>query len=206
MTLSQRRLLPRAAAASVLLLAQFSLSAQTASPDPATDAAPSYRPMTRSARLNEFLKRTSSPLSLVSSAASAGWGQMRDRPEEWGQGGAGFGRRYASAFATHVVRETLMYGLSSALHEDNRYVRSRESGTKSRIYNAINGTFFARDDEGRKRFSYSRIGSYAGASMISRLWQPPSSDSLRAVPVNVGTSIGINMGMNVVREFWPRKR
>ena len=98
-----------------------------------------------------------------------------------------------------------MYGLSSALHEDNRYVRSSESSTKRRIYNAMNGTFFARNDEGRKRFSFSRIGSYAGASMISRSWQPPSSDSLGTVPVNVATAIGINMGMNVVREFWPRK-
>lgn len=162
--------------------------------------------MTRQERLNEFLKRTTSPLSLVNSAVSAGLGQWRDRPEEWGQGAKGYGRRYASSYAQHVVRETLMYGLSSALHEDNRYVRSRERGTKSRIYHAMNGTFFARTDDGRKRFSYSRIGSFAGASMISRLWQPPSSDSLRAVPVNVGTAIGLSMGMNVVREFWPRKR
>jgi hypothetical protein len=206
MTLSQRG----PTAASAFILAQLCLSAQTV-PDPtSTDlvsrSAPAYRPLTRSDRLNDFLKRTASPVSLVSSAASAGLGQWRDVPEEWGQGGAGFGRRYASSFAQHVVQETLMFGVSSALHEDNRYVRSRDSGTRQRIYNAMNGTFFARGDDGRKRFSCSRIGAFAGSALISRLWQPPSTDRIRGVPLNVGSSIGLNIGMNVVKEFWPRKR
>jgi hypothetical protein len=32
--------------------------------------------------------------------------------------------RFGSSYAEHIVQETLMYGASSALHEDNRYVRS----------------------------------------------------------------------------------
>jgi hypothetical protein len=162
--------------------------------------------MTKAERWNDYFRRTVNPFSLVSSAASAGLGQWRDRPEEWGQGGAGYGRRYASAVGSHVVKETLMFGVSAALHEDNRYVISADRTTRGRIVNAIEGVVYARRDDGSRRVSISRFSAYAGAFLISRTWQPASSDSPKGVVLNMGMSFGLSVGMNVVREFWPRKR
>jgi hypothetical protein len=162
--------------------------------------------MTQADRWNDYFKRTANPFSLVSSAASAGLGQWRDRPEEWGQGAAGFGRRYASSIAQHVVKESLMFAASSALHEDNRYVRSQGETTRGRIVNAIEGVWYARRDDGSRRVSISRFTAYAGVYLISRTWQPPTINTPKGLLVNVGTSFGLSVGMNVVREFWPRKR
>ncbi|MBZ5624787.1 MAG: hypothetical protein LAQ69_39720, partial [Acidobacteriia bacterium] len=63
------------------------------------------------------MRDTFSPTSFVSSAANAGIGQWRNRPREWQQGGEGYGRRYASSFAEHIVYQTMMFGASSVLHE-----------------------------------------------------------------------------------------
>src|SRR5438067_247654 len=44
------------------------------------------------------------PVTLFSSAFSAGFGQLRDKPPEWGQGAEGYGRRYANAEGFTAVR------------------------------------------------------------------------------------------------------
>jgi hypothetical protein len=178
-----------ATAVSILLAAQLSLSAQT----PGTH------------QVRDFLRDTFSPLSLVRSAASAGIGQWRDSPRQWKQGGEGYGRRYASSYAQHIVAATLMFGSSSVLHENNRYVPSGQSSVGSRVRYALKSTFQARREDGARRISISRIGALAGASLISRLWQPQGTDRFRTAGVNFGTSIGAAMGFEVAREFWPHK-
>jgi hypothetical protein len=160
--------------------------------------------MTEGQRLREFFKDTVSPLSFLNSAASAGIGQARNRPKEWKQGSEAYGMRYGSAFAEHIVRETLEFGASSVLHEDNRYIPSGQTGVGARIGYAVESTFLARRDDGSRRLSYSRIGAFAGAAFISRLWQPHSTSGARSATVNFGTTIGIATGFNVAREFLPR--
>ena len=202
--------------ACLLCAPHYSLMAQTPDADraieqktpenvnPPPPGQPAFVPMTESQRLREFLKDTVSPLSLVNSAASAGLGQARDRPKEWKQGAEGYGMRYGSAFAEHIVRETLEFGASSLLHEDNRYIPSGQAGAKARIAYAVESTFLARRDDGSRRLSYSRIGAFAGAAFISRLWQPHSTAGARSATINFGTTIGIATGFNVAREFLPR--
>jgi hypothetical protein len=41
--------------------------------------------------------------------------------------------------------------------------------------------------------------------LISRLWQPKSTRSVRSAMLSTGTSIGVSAGFNVAREFWPGK-
>jgi hypothetical protein len=113
--------------------------------------------------------------------------------------------RYGSSYAEHIVRATLMFGASSVLHEDDRYVRSRQSAVGSRLGYAVGSTFLARRDDGSRRFSFSRLGAFAGAALISRLWQPRSTNSMRSAALNFGTSIGVATGVDIAREFWPRQ-
>jgi hypothetical protein len=166
---------------------------------------PGSTPINGGDRLRWYLKATISPLSFVTSAASAGFGQWRDRPKEWREGAEGYNLRFASSYGEHVVRETLAFGASTLLHEDNRYRRSGEPDVRPRIRYAVASTFLARRDDGSRRVSFSRVGAFAGAALISRLWQPKSTHSPRGAAVNFGTSIGIAAAFNVVREFWPRK-
>ena len=164
-----------------------------------------YSPMTGSQRLKEYFKNLASPLAVVGAAAAGGVGQWRDRPREWKEGDQAYGRRVASAYAEHIVRQTLLFGASSAFREDNRYFRSPDSAVGSRVKYAVGSTFLARGSDGSRHVSFSRILAFGGAAVISRLWQPRSAAKMRNAGINFGTSIGTAVGFEVVREFWPHR-
>jgi hypothetical protein len=144
-------------------------------------------------------------MSLVTGAASAGFGQALHRPREWQLGAEGYGTRFGSGYAQRIVRETLMFGSSSLLHEDTRYFKSTADAKGARLKHAIFALFVAHKDDGSTSFSYSRVGSMLGASFISRTWQPPSTGSVNSAFSNFGVAVGANIGFNVAREFMPKK-
>jgi hypothetical protein len=103
----------------------------------AKDTAPEFVPMTASQRFRVYLLRTFGIGSILDSAAGAGIRQWGDTPKEWKHGAEGYGDRLGSSYATHLIRETLEYGASAALREDNRYIRSGESGFWKRSKHAV---------------------------------------------------------------------
>jgi len=164
---------------------------------------PAYVPLTEREKLRLYLKRLVSPEAVFRSAAGAGIDQAMDTPKEWGEGGLGYGRRFASAYAEHVVRETLMFGSSSVLHEDNHYIHSGETGFGRRLKYALESSILARHDDGTRQLSISKIGSALGASFIWRIWQPASTHSVRDAMDNFGIAMGVSAGFDVAREFLP---
>lgn len=167
---------------------------------------PKFAPMTRSERFHNYLVRVAGPQPFITAAATAGISQAEGTPKEWGGGAEGYGKRSGSAFAEHFIRGTLEYGVSAALHEDNRYFVSGQTGFFRRTKYAVVSTLLARHDNGDQSFSFSRIGSAAGAAFISRAWQPRSITSAGDGAVSFGISMGSDIGFNVVREFWPGLR
>ena len=125
-------------------------------------------------------------------------------PKEWGVGPEAYGDRFGNAFAKHVVREALEYGMSAALHEDNRYFRSAEPGFFKRSKHAVASVFVARNEAGGEHFAYSRFGSVLGSSFISRLWQPRSEDSSGDALTSFGLTMVSDIGFNLFHEFCPR--
>jgi hypothetical protein len=165
---------------------------------------PPYVAMTARDRLNTYLKGLVSPVSFLRAGASAGWGQLRDRPKQWGEGGRGYGRRYASSYAQHVTSATLLYGASSLLHEDNRYVRLGPGPTTpDRVRYALESSFQARHDDGTRHFSYSKMIAFAGAAAISRAWQPHDSRTKLGAVDSFAVTVGVSAGFTVLREFLP---
>ena len=94
-------------------------------------------------------------------------------------------------------------GLSSALHEDNRYFNSGKTGVWSRTAYALSSGILARHDDGKRYVSISQIGGVAAGAFLSRLWQPPSQSSAGDGAVSFGITMGSNIGFSVVKEFLP---
>jgi len=178
-------------------------------PDPGADVAvsspppPEFAPMTRSERLSNYLVGIADGESFIRAAASAGIAQAKGTPKEWGGGAEGFGERMGNAYAQHVIHRTLLYGISAALHEDNRYFVSGQAGFFRRTKYAVKSTLLARHDNGSQSFSFSRIGSAAGTAFISRAWQPRSTTSAGDGAASFGINLGSDIGFNLFREFWP---
>src|SRR4051812_17376609 len=85
---------------------------------------PAERSLSTEEKLALHIKRMTAPASLVASAASAGISQLEDHPEEWGQGAAGYGRRYASSVGFRGARNLIAFGIDSTLRQDPRYFQS----------------------------------------------------------------------------------
>ena len=140
-----------------------------AAPAPRLNAAPLvYIPMTQSERARLYAKSMFGIEAIGRSLVGAGLDQWTNTPREWGQGTEGYGRRFASSFGENATRQTITYGLSSALDEDNRYFRSERTGVGSRTMYAVESTFLARRSDGTRRVSYSRIIGIVATAFISR--------------------------------------
>lgn len=139
----------------------------------------------------------------LESATVVGITQWDDRPKEWKQEAEAYGERFGSSYGIHIIRGTLEYGASSALHEDNRYFRSHETGFWKRSQHAIANMFIARNDAGDEHFAYSRVGSAAGAVFISRIWQPHSTNGAGEGAAEFGLAMAGDLGRNIFLEFWP---
>jgi hypothetical protein len=142
------------------------------------------------------------PLTLIAEGASAGIQQWRDSPHEWGQGGSGYQKRFCNNMAYNAVRTTITYGLSEALHEDNRYFRSEKHGTRARLLFALESPAMAHKD-GKRRISISSLAGITGAAAISQTWMPPSWQGAGNAAGNWGLTYAGMAGMNVAREFLP---
>jgi hypothetical protein len=168
-----------------------------------TKKASDFRPLTQQERTHLYFKTMVNPLGYMKAGFSAGIDQWEDKPEEWEQGASGYGKRYANILGQYSIQRTVTFGLSSALHEDNRYFNSGKKGFWSRTVYALSSGILARHDDGSRHFSVSQVGGTAAGAFLSRLWQPPSQDSAGDGAVSFGITMGSNIGFSVVKEFLP---
>ena len=124
--------------------------------------------MTSHERLGRYVSGLVDFEAIVRTGVSAGISQATGTPKEWGGGAEGYGLRMGNTFAQHVIRGTLQYGISAALHEDNRYFVSRQSSFSRRTMYAVKSTFFARHDNGVQAFSFSRGCAWCGGHFFRR--------------------------------------
>jgi hypothetical protein len=145
--------------------------------------------------------------ALARTAGGAVWGQMWNRPREWGRGAGGFGRRLASGMGTHAVATSIEYGVGHALHEERSYHRSSDPRLRARLKSALGNTFLVyHRGSNKRRPAVGRVSGAIGGGLVSRLWAPASAHTLAAGMGTAGLSLGIDFGVNMAREYLPRRR
>jgi hypothetical protein len=154
-------------------------------------------------KLRFHAERTYGPAAMVGFAAYAGVLQQFDSPREWGQGGAAYGKRFASTVAWSGIHSTLAFGLDTALHQDPRYYRSAGSGFWRRAQHALRGTVLTRTDAGRETLSTWRIGSAYGSAFLSNMWYPDRLNTVRLGMIQGSIGLGFDLAGNLGAEFWP---
>lgn len=162
---------------------------------------PDYVFPTPRERFNRYVKSTVGPERLLRTAAAAGLAQWRDKPEEWGQGAEGYGKRYASGLGQNAIQQTFTYGLDMALQLDTGFQKSKRTGFFPRLKDALAQNVTSRNKSGNRVISVPRFaGVYTGAIVASETWFPERysyKDGLRRGTTTLLTGFGIN----VVREF-----
>lgn len=164
-----------------------------------------FEPVSQSERFDRFARGIVSPGPIIWAAAGAGIWQAAGTPREW-KGAEGFGLRFGSGYAQYLTDHTLNYGLAAALHEDNRYFPSGETGVFRRTKYALMSSLLCRHDNGKRYLSVSQFGGMWGQAFISRAWQPRSTSTAGDAALSFGFWMAGDMSFNVIREFRPQRR
>jgi hypothetical protein len=140
---------------------------------------------------------------VVETAAYAGVLHWMNTPAEWGQGGAQYGKRVASAGGATAIRNLFAFTLDSVFREDPRYHRAGHGAVISRIGHAAREIVITRSDSGRERFATWRFGSAVGASCLSNVWYPDRLNTFSSGMQQGAATIGLDLLGNIASEFWP---
>jgi len=135
----------------------------------------------------------------------AGISQAENSEAGYGQGAAGYGKRYGAAFADSTT-EGFMTGaiLPSLLRQDPRFYQSSNGRFLHRLGYAMSRIVITRSDSGGEEFNYSEIFGSAIAAGISTYSYHPHSDRTLSNTVGVWSSqVGYDTISTVIKEFWP---
>jgi hypothetical protein len=136
-------------------------------------------------------------------AAFAALYQIENQNPSFGQGMAGYAKRFGTAYGDQMIGNMMTEGIvPSLLHEDPRYFRLGEGTKASRAKYALKQIVVTRTDSGHKTFNFAEVGGNAAAVAITNLWYPDT----RTVSDNVekmGIQLATDAFSNVLKEFWP---
>ena len=143
------------------------------------------------------------PLYFISGAWAAMY-QKQNRNPSFGQGAAGYGKRYLAAWSDQTVANVLSEGVfPAAFHQDPRYFRLGRGGgaTWKRLRYSLTRVIVTRNDSGRPGFNYSE---WAGVGVAaSNLYYPADTRDASSNLEKLGMQIGGDALYNFLREFWP---
>jgi len=138
-------------------------------------------------------------------ALLAGLSQAENSEPGYGQGSAGYAKRYGAAFADGTI-ESFMTGaiLPSLLRQDPRYFQLGQGSFVHRAGYSISRLFVTRSDSGQAQFNFSETLGSALAAGISTYSYHPTADRNLANTANVwATQVSYDALTNVAKEFWP---
>lgn len=136
-------------------------------------------------------------------AAFAGESQISNTEPAFGQGVAGYARRFGTAYADFVIGDYMTEGIyPTILHQDPRYFRKGRGSGMARLGYAVGQIFWTHKDSGGTQFNYSEVVGNSTAVAISTAYYPDGRNAADAVQA-LGTQLAVDTASNIVKEFWP---
>ncbi len=161
------------------------------------------QPLTPGQKLTIAAKDSFDYPLVILGAAYAGVYQLADSHPEFGQGFAGYMRRFGTSYNDQVMGNMFTEGfLPVLLRHDPRYFRMAEGSVGRRTWYAVSRIFVGRTDSGNTTFNYSEVVGNGIASAIGLSYYPDN----RNVPdylTNWGIQLGTDASSQVLKEFWP---
>jgi hypothetical protein len=168
---------------------------------------PHAAPLTTRLKFQLAWKDTIDPVSFGIVGAIAGFEQAADTYGGYGQGAAGYARRYGAAYGD-FVSSTFIGGaiLPSLLKQDPRYFYKGTGTTKARLEYALANAVIRKGDNGRWQPDYSGILGGLAAGGISNLYYPDADrNGARLTFENTAIGIGFTGAVNIIQEFLFKK-
>jgi hypothetical protein len=151
-----------------------------------------------------FVQDSIDPVTFLSSGFEAGLDQASNRDPTFGQGAAGYGKRFSADFADQVSSKFFSdFAYPAIFSEDPRYYRMAHGPVTKRLMHAAGHALVARRVDGTNMPNYSEwLGTVSGAT-LSNTYHPGKERGVGSVSQRVGYSLIQDLGLDVLREFWP---
>ncbi len=161
-------------------------------------------PLTPGGKFRLFVDNSTDPFVFVAIGLQAAVGQATNEFPAYGQGAAGYFKRFGASTADLGIGEFMgTFAFASLLREDPRYFREGSGPGSRRLGNALASTFATRTDSGRKRFNWSNVLGHLAAGGISNLYYPKEDRGLGLVFTRAAIGIGYGTAGAVFSEFGP---
>jgi hypothetical protein len=151
-----------------------------------------------------FVMDSIDPVSFLGAGFNAGLAQAQDEDPTFGQGAAGYGKRFAASF-TDQASSTFFtdFAFPTIFSEDPRYYRLGSGTGRSRFLHAVEHVFVAHRDTGERMFNFSEWLGTTSAVVLSNTYHPGNERGFAPSAQAVASSVLQDMGFDVLREFWP---
>jgi hypothetical protein len=161
-------------------------------------------PMTVKAKFVLAAHDSFDPRSLPVTGLYSAIGQLRNQYPSFGQGMAGFGKRYAGNYVDQAIGNMIGEAVVPVLfHEDPRYYRLGSGGPLKRVTYSFTRIFVAHTDAGGRHFNYGEfLGNGLGAA-ISTAYYPAEDRNAHAVLSKAAIQTLTDGAFNVGKEYWP---
>ncbi|MFZ0213305.1 MAG: hypothetical protein WBE20_10680 [Candidatus Acidiferrales bacterium] len=162
------------------------------------------QPLTWKGKFDITARGAFDPYEFAIVGVLAGIRQAHDAYPAFGEGAAGYGKRYGAAFADQVDGNMMVGAVfPSILRTDPRYYQLSHGRFIHRFGYALSRILISRSDSGRNVFNISEFAGNGVAAGISNLYYPAQDRSASSTVSNWGTQLSVDGFGNELKEFWP---
>ena len=161
-------------------------------------------PLTAGGKFRLTAKDSFDPVEIPFIGMLAGISQAQNSEPLYGQGGAGYGRRYRTAFADNTLGNFMTAAVfPSMLRQDPRYFQLGKGGFWRRTGYAFSRLLITRTDSQQSQFNYSELAGNAICAGIASSYHPSQDRSFSNTMTIWSTQIMWDGVSNETKEFWP---
>ncbi len=151
-----------------------------------------------------FVQDTFDPVTLLAAGFSAGLDQAENQDPTFGQGAAGYGKRFGANFADQASSKFFKdFAYPLIFSEDPRYYRLVNGSGGTRFLHAVEHAFVAHRENGKRMFNFSEWLGTTSSVALSNVYHPGNERGFAPAARAVGYNIIEDAGFDVLREFWP---
>jgi Carboxypeptidase regulatory-like domain len=162
-------------------------------------------PLTAKQKFALATRGTFDPVALIGVGMAAGMEQATNAYAGYGQGAAGYSKRYGAKFVDGRISDFMTHAVfPSLLHQDPRYYYQGSGSVKSRLLHAVSSAFLTRNDDGRRAPNYSFLLGNLCTGALSNLYYPQANRGPNLVFTNAAIGLAGRIGGNILRELSKR--
>jgi hypothetical protein len=150
------------------------------------------------------VRETSDPVTFLGIAYNAGISQAERNDPSYGQGAAGYGKRFGAGLAGAASSQffkDLLY--PTIFSQDPRYYRRGHGSATMRFLHAVKHSVVAYREDSTQVFNFTEWLGTTSAVVLSNTYHPDNKRGVGPAATRVGYSVGGDIGFDVLREFWP---